>query len=63
MTAGAFLRWLPSRLWCSVVGHRFTEAKVASRYGLVDGYTCERCGESTPGPLFVWQRFDEEGSD
>lgn len=59
MTVGAFCRWLPRRLWCTVAGHRYASAEVPSRYGLVDGYECDRCGQSTPGPLFVWQRLEE----
>jgi hypothetical protein len=55
VTAGAFLRWLPRRLWCSVAGHRFVSAEVPSPYGIVDGYECTRCGESSRF-LFVWQR-------
>jgi hypothetical protein len=65
VTAGAFLRWLPHRLWCSIAGHRWIEAdQVPSRYGLVDGYECTRCKESSHF-LFVWQRTvgEEEGSD
>jgi hypothetical protein len=61
VTAGAFLRWLPRRLWCSLAGHKCAEAdKVPSRYGLVNGYECDRCGESTPGPLFVCQQLVDD---
>jgi hypothetical protein len=59
MSVGAFLRWLPRRLWCSAAGHRFESTEVPSRYGLVDGYECERCGESTR-MLWVWQRRVDE---
>lgn len=59
MTVGAFLRWIPRRLWCSVVGHRFESVEVVSRYGLVDGYECKRCEESTR-MLWVWQRRVDE---
>lgn len=59
MTAGAFLRWLPRRLWCTVTGHRYASAEVPSRYGLVDGYECDRCGESAR-LLFVWQEVVDE---
>lgn len=55
MTVGSFVRWFASRrVICTLLGHRWTDAELPSRDGLVDGYECVRC-ETSRRNLWIWQ--------